>query len=153
MITQQSIHPEFRWTAQSIRAFRAYLGQSQAAFANELGIRQQTVSEWETGMYEPRGASITILNLLATSSSFNFSDLPKMERPGIRQLQRQNQTSQQFSQLQPNDLSGNLGASRQTKLTTHPDWVRPQPTLKSKIHTSPISKSGRPNPSISEIPI
>ncbi len=38
---------------------------TQAAFAHELGVRQQTVSEWETGRYRPRGASARLLSILA----------------------------------------------------------------------------------------
>lgn len=51
------------WDADRISALRLRLGLTQAAFARQLGIRQQTVSEWETGRYLPRGASLTILRL------------------------------------------------------------------------------------------
>ena len=47
-----------------IRALRRRSGLSQAAFARRLGVRQQTVSEWERGRYAPRGASLTVLRLL-----------------------------------------------------------------------------------------
>jgi DNA-binding transcriptional regulator YiaG len=53
------------WTPERIAALRAALGLSQAAFAGELGVRQQTVSEWETGRYQPRGATARMLALLA----------------------------------------------------------------------------------------
>ena len=46
-----------------IRNLRRRSGLSQAAFARRLGVRQQTVSEWETGRYAPRGASLTVLRL------------------------------------------------------------------------------------------
>ena len=46
-----------------IRDLRERSGLSQAAFARRLGVRQQTVSEWETGHYAPRGASLTVLRL------------------------------------------------------------------------------------------
>ena len=55
------------WTAERIAALRAELGLSQAEMAEELGVRQQTVSEWETGRYAPRGASVRVLRLLAES--------------------------------------------------------------------------------------
>ena len=55
------------WTAERIAALRAGLGLSQVAFAEELGIRQQTVSEWETGRYQPRGATAHLLGMLAES--------------------------------------------------------------------------------------
>ena len=38
---------------------------SQSDFSKKLGIRQQTVSEWETGAYLPRGGSLTLLNMIA----------------------------------------------------------------------------------------
>ena len=47
-----------------VKELRERAGLSQAAFARRLGVRQQTVSEWETGRYAPRGASLTVLRLL-----------------------------------------------------------------------------------------
>ncbi|WP_374761711.1 helix-turn-helix domain-containing protein [Tepidiforma sp.] len=46
-------------------ALRRRLGLTQAEFARRLGVRQQTVSEWETGLHRPRGASTTLLRMLA----------------------------------------------------------------------------------------
>lgn len=48
-----------------MRRLRERSGLSQAAFARRLGVRQQTVSEWETGRYGPRGASLTVLRMIA----------------------------------------------------------------------------------------
>lgn len=56
------------WTAERIAALRADLRLTQASFAEELGVRQQTVSEWETGRYGPRGASVRLLGMLAESA-------------------------------------------------------------------------------------
>ncbi len=56
-----------------MRALRDYLGLSQGALAGELGVRQQTVSEWETGRYAPRGASARLLSLVAESAGFEYS--------------------------------------------------------------------------------
>ncbi|MEP6871538.1 MAG: helix-turn-helix domain-containing protein [Anaerolineaceae bacterium] len=53
------------WDAPQIAALRAALRLSQAEFARALGVRQQTVSEWETGRYAPRGASTKMLGILA----------------------------------------------------------------------------------------
>jgi len=52
-----------------VAALRLRLGLSQAELARRLGMRQQTVSEWETGRYAPRGASATLLHLLAEESA------------------------------------------------------------------------------------
>ena len=60
------------WDKQRIRALRHYLGLTQAAMANELGTRQQTVSEWELGMYRPRGTSVTLLNIVAERNQFQY---------------------------------------------------------------------------------
>lgn len=57
--------PREPWTSERIARLRAQLGLTQAGFAGELGVRQQTVSEWETGRYEPRGASARMLSMLA----------------------------------------------------------------------------------------
>jgi len=72
MLTRQAPPTDFKWQADNIRALRTHLGLSQTALSREIGIRQQTISEWETAMYAPRGASVTILTLLAVSSNFQF---------------------------------------------------------------------------------
>lgn len=61
-----------RWDRRRIRALRGHLGLTQAQMAGELGVRQQTVSEWETGQYEPRGTSVTLLGMVAERSSFEY---------------------------------------------------------------------------------
>jgi DNA-binding transcriptional regulator YiaG len=53
------------WTPARVARLRRAMGLSQAAFAREMGVRQQTVSEWETGQYRPRGASVRLLGMLA----------------------------------------------------------------------------------------
>jgi len=37
-----------------------------------LGTRQQTISEWETGMYQPRGASAKLLTIVAERCGFKY---------------------------------------------------------------------------------
>ena len=60
------------WDRRRIRALRTHLGLTQEEMAHRLGIRQQTVSEWETGQYEPRGTSVTLLGLVAERSDFEY---------------------------------------------------------------------------------
>ena len=60
------------WEASSVRALRRHLGLSQRGLAEELGVRQQTVSEWETGLYRPRGASARLLAIIAERASFQY---------------------------------------------------------------------------------
>jgi DNA-binding transcriptional regulator YiaG len=45
---------------------------SQEELAAQLGTRQQTVSEWETGRYRPRGASATLLTMIAERADFEY---------------------------------------------------------------------------------
>ncbi|MBI2845752.1 MAG: helix-turn-helix transcriptional regulator [Chloroflexi bacterium] len=67
MAARKSSNP---WDAKKIKALRQSLGLTQTEMAEELGIRQQTVSEWETGVYKPRGASLRLLDLLARREGF-----------------------------------------------------------------------------------
>lgn len=48
------------------------MGLTQQQLSEELGTRQQTISEWETGMYRPRGASRTLLNMIAERAGFEY---------------------------------------------------------------------------------
>jgi len=62
------------WDADGVRALRRHLNLTQAEMARELGTRQQTVSEWETGMYRPRGISERLLSLIAERAGFEYGD-------------------------------------------------------------------------------
>jgi DNA-binding transcriptional regulator YiaG len=61
-----------QWDKESIKELRRYLGVTQGKMAEQLGTRQQTISEWETGMYQPRGASATLLSIVAERSGFKY---------------------------------------------------------------------------------
>jgi DNA-binding transcriptional regulator YiaG len=61
-----------QWDNRRVRALRRHLGLTQAKLAEELGTRQQTISEWETGMYRPRGPSATLLTIVAERSGFSY---------------------------------------------------------------------------------
>jgi DNA-binding transcriptional regulator YiaG len=60
------------WDAEAIRALRNHLDLTQVEMAGQMGIRQQTVSEWEQGDYEPRGASAKLLSIIADRSGFKY---------------------------------------------------------------------------------
>ncbi len=60
------------WAAARVRELRRHLGLSQRGMAAELGTRQQTVSEWETGLYRPRGTSARLLTLIAERAAFQY---------------------------------------------------------------------------------
>ena len=61
-----------QWNKEEIRALRKHLNLTQARLAEKLGTRQQTISEWEKGMYQPRGTSATVLNIVAERSGFIY---------------------------------------------------------------------------------
>jgi len=58
-----------RWDAARVRQLRQSLQLTQRRLADELGVRQQTVSDWETGVYRPRGASARLLDIVAERTS------------------------------------------------------------------------------------
>src|SRR3990172_7562155 len=70
------------WQAGGIRALRRHLGLSQRQMAAELGTRQQTVSEWETGLYRPRGASARLLPIIAERAGFQYEAGKRPEETG-----------------------------------------------------------------------
>ncbi|MDD5190366.1 MAG: helix-turn-helix domain-containing protein [Dehalococcoidales bacterium] len=61
-----------RWDKEKVRALRDHLNLTQAELAQQLGTRQQTISEWEQGMYKPRGASSTLLSMVAERANFQY---------------------------------------------------------------------------------
>jgi DNA-binding transcriptional regulator YiaG len=61
-----------KWGKKTIKALRKDLNMTQMEFAELIGSRQQTVSEWETGMYAPKNAYSKIL--------VGIADNPKKHR-------------------------------------------------------------------------
>lgn len=62
----------YKWNKNKVTALRKHLGITQSEMAEKLGTRQQTISEWETGAYNPRGMSITLLNIVAERADFKY---------------------------------------------------------------------------------
>lgn len=62
-----------QWDGEKIHALRTHLKLTQNEMAEELGTRQQTISEWEKGMYKPRGASATLLSIVAERARFKYN--------------------------------------------------------------------------------
>ena len=54
---------KIEWNSETIRQLRKDMNLTQTAFADKLGCRQQTVSEWEMQDHEPSRAYKTILNM------------------------------------------------------------------------------------------
>ena len=69
-----------QWSKEEIKALRQHLNLTQMKLADELGTRQQTISEWEKGMYQPRGASATLLSIIAERSGFIYTAKDKRQK-------------------------------------------------------------------------
>jgi len=80
MRRQQRVN-RFQWDSQHIQALRQHLGLTQRDLSDRLGTRQQTISEWETGMYQPRGASAMLLSIVAEQAKFNYEATPPKKKP------------------------------------------------------------------------
>ena len=65
-----------QWDSEYIQTLRRHLGLTQRELAERLGMRQQTISEWETGIYKPRGTSATLLSIIAEQAEFKDQALP-----------------------------------------------------------------------------
>ncbi|MBI4186990.1 MAG: helix-turn-helix domain-containing protein [Chloroflexi bacterium] len=70
----------YQWDGRGIKALRRHMGLTQDQLAGRLGTRQQTISEWETGMYRPRGTSATLLSIVAEQAGFQYEAAP--QKPG-----------------------------------------------------------------------
>lgn len=60
------------WDADLIHALRNHMQMTQQEFARELGVRQPTISEWETGVYEPKRSTSKLLTLVAEKAGFPY---------------------------------------------------------------------------------
>ena len=69
--------PKYEWDADKVKALREFLELSQTQFDEELGILQQTVSQWECGYHYPKGASVKVLSLVAEKAKFKYEAKPK----------------------------------------------------------------------------
>jgi DNA-binding transcriptional regulator YiaG len=63
-----------QWNGELIKALRLHMGVTQAELADELGVRQQTISEWEKGAYTPTRATSKYLTLVAEKANFQYEE-------------------------------------------------------------------------------
>jgi len=70
----QRVDDVVQWNGELIRALRLHMGMTQSAMAKKMGVRQQTISEWEKGRYIPTKASANYLTLVAEKASFKYED-------------------------------------------------------------------------------
>jgi DNA-binding transcriptional regulator YiaG len=61
------------WDSQRIRALREFMGLTQREMADELEVRQQTISEWETGLHTPHRSTQKTLSMVAERVGFAYA--------------------------------------------------------------------------------
>jgi DNA-binding transcriptional regulator YiaG len=71
-VKRTNIPGKKQWDGESVQALRRHLGLTQRELSEKLGTRQQTISEWETGIYRPRGTSATLLSFIAEQAKFKY---------------------------------------------------------------------------------
>ncbi len=64
---------DVRWDGQMIQALRKSMGMNQSEFADVLGVRQQTISEWETNVYLPTRARSNHITMVAERSDYFYN--------------------------------------------------------------------------------
>jgi transcriptional regulator with XRE-family HTH domain len=68
------------WDADLIKSLRHQMQWTQIDLANQIAMRQQTISEWENGLYEPKRSSSKLLTLIAEKAGFEYQTIkPKIE--------------------------------------------------------------------------
>ncbi|MEM9121386.1 MAG: helix-turn-helix transcriptional regulator [Cyanobacteria bacterium P01_D01_bin.6] len=62
---------DIKWDQVAIRALRLHMNLTQSQFAETIGVRRQTISEWENGVYAPDRSTMKHLGLVAEKEAFN----------------------------------------------------------------------------------
>jgi DNA-binding transcriptional regulator YiaG len=71
--TKQRRRLRQEWDAERIRALREHMGMTQQQMADELEVRQQTISEWETGVHKPHRSTQKTLSMVAEQAGFAYT--------------------------------------------------------------------------------
>jgi DNA-binding transcriptional regulator YiaG len=62
----------YEWSGDQIKALRQHMGLTQREMADELEVRQQTISEWETEMHRPHRSTQKVLTVIAERAGFQY---------------------------------------------------------------------------------
>lgn len=65
---------KYSWNPVAIRALREHMGLTQREMAEEIEVRQQTISEWETGLHIPHRSTQKTLTMVAERAGFHYDD-------------------------------------------------------------------------------
>lgn len=64
---------DVQWNGDLIKMLRAHLGMNQEQFARELGVSQETISQWENNVYEPKRSIGKLLSVVAERANFPYA--------------------------------------------------------------------------------
>ena len=76
---------QYLWTADAIRALREHMSLTQREMADELEVRQQTISEWETNLHIPHRSTQKILSMIAERVDFKYDVTIVADQQSIEQ--------------------------------------------------------------------
>jgi len=62
----------YEWNKDQIRALRQHMQMTQRELADDLQVRQQTISEWETGLHTPHRSMQKVLSMIAENAGFSY---------------------------------------------------------------------------------
>ncbi len=62
-----------QWDGELISGLRHHMDLTQRELADVLGVRQQTISEWERGAYLPSRATSKYLSMVAEREGFSYT--------------------------------------------------------------------------------
>ena len=65
---------KYVWNRDMIRALREHMDVTQRELADILEVRQQTISEWETGLHTPHRSTQKTLSMVAERAGFAYGD-------------------------------------------------------------------------------
>lgn len=68
----ETINGTPQWTGELVEGLRRHMALTQGELADVLGVRQQTISEWERGAYLPSRATSKYLSLVAEKANFQY---------------------------------------------------------------------------------
>ena len=69
------------WTGEQVKALREFAGLTQQELADRMAIRQQTVSDWETGSHTARRSMGKLLEMIAREVGFPYdTESPEKEK-------------------------------------------------------------------------
>jgi DNA-binding transcriptional regulator YiaG len=80
--------PKHIWTNERIRALREHMGLTQREMADELEVRQQTISEWETDLHKPHRSTQKTLSMIAERAGFNYEDSLKPQASNTEETEQ-----------------------------------------------------------------